>query len=67
VVLVVAVIDALAGVAGEIEAVDLMAPNIKPRRSAITARAAVTAVTVTPVAETVRVTVTVAAVDGVSA
>lgn len=62
----VAVIDALAGVAGVIEAVALVAANIKPRRSAITARAAVTVVTVTPVAVTVRVTVTVAAVDGVS-
>jgi len=64
---VVAVIDALAAVAGAIEAVALVAANICPRRSAITARVAVTVVTVTPVAETVRVTVTVAAVDGVSA
>jgi hypothetical protein len=64
---VVAVIDALAGVAGAIEAVALVAANICPRRSAMTARAAVTVVTVMPVAVTVRVTVTAAAVSGVTA
>jgi hypothetical protein len=67
VVFVVAVIDALAGIAGEIEAVALVAANICPRRSAITAKAAVTVATVTPVAVTVRVTVTAAAVNGVTA
>jgi hypothetical protein len=67
VVLVVAVIDALAGVAGDIEAVALLVPDICPRRSPIAATAAVTAVTVTPVAVTVRVTVTAATVNGVTA
>jgi hypothetical protein len=67
VVFVVAVIDALAGVAGEIEAVALVAANICPRRSPMAATAAVIAVTVTPVAVTVRVTVTAATVNGLTA
>jgi hypothetical protein len=46
---------------------DALLTAIEPRRSAIAATAAVTVATVTPVAVTVRVTVTAAAVNGVTA
>jgi hypothetical protein len=67
VVLVVAVIDAFADVAGKIEAVALVAANICPRRSPIDATETVATVTVVSAAVSVCVSVIVAAVNGVNA